>query len=164
MRHVLPLCLLVLFNLSNSFANKFTVTKNTVKGAVSTLELLNLEGANVHNEIDTILVNHSNLTPARGNTTHLPGSSLSSTNVLTNSLSKHVNTSRIKPTDTSPKIIAENKILVQPTWGLLNGAITNINVSGTFTKLFWLSENRDTVGTNPDLENIGEGKYKLIAL
>ena len=167
MRHLLPLCLLVLFNLSNSFANNFTITTNTLAGAVSFLETQNLERANLNNEIEINLLRPSEETPAVATTMFFTGSSSSSINPIFDSPTRVIYMfafGKINRIDNSPKIHAENKIMVQPTCGLSNGSITNINVNGTFTKLFWLSENRDTLGTETDLKNVGEGKYKLIAV
>lgn len=167
MRHLLLLCLLVLFNLSNSFANKFTVITNNVPRAISTLELQNLEGGNANNEIATILVNHSDESPASGASTLISSFLPPAINHVIDPASRVFYLfafGGINRTDNTPKINAENSLIAQPTCNLLNGAITNINVSGTFSKLFWLSENRDTIGTEPGLQNVGAGKYKLIAL
>ncbi len=70
----------------------------------------------------------------------------------------------VNMTDNSPRINALYKTILDPGCGGDNGSITNINVSGKYTKLYWHSERRDTVGVNTELKNIGQGKYKLIAI
>ena len=54
--------------------------------------------------------------------------------------------------------------VVNPSCGQTNGSISNIYISGPYNQLFWINENRDTVGRNTNLLNAGPGRYKLIIL
>jgi gliding motility-associated-like protein len=63
--------------------------------------------------------------------------------------------------DQSPVINTQYQVIQQPSCSLANGAISNINANGRFTKVYWLSSTRDTVSNNLELKNAGEGSYKL---
>jgi gliding motility-associated-like protein len=66
--------------------------------------------------------------------------------------------------DHSPKISTQFMQLGNPSCGKANGEIRNVGTFGNYTKLYWLNENRDTVGRDLWLSAVGEGKYRLIVL
>jgi gliding motility-associated-like protein len=67
--------------------------------------------------------------------------------------------------DESPKLDTSRITIQNPACGKFNGSITNISLlTYQNIKITWVNEYGITVGNQPDLTNIGPGKYKLIIL
>ncbi|MEI9910340.1 MAG: gliding motility-associated C-terminal domain-containing protein [Bacteroidota bacterium] len=66
--------------------------------------------------------------------------------------------------DRSPVINEQFVSVTHPSCGLANGNILSINATGSYNKVYWLSESRDTVSTSLNLLNVAPGKYKLIVM
>lgn len=67
--------------------------------------------------------------------------------------------------DKSPKIHSTNVVTNPSSCGKPNGAIYGLIPTGNYTKIFWLSKNRDTISIgSSSLSNITTGDYKLIVL
>ena len=66
--------------------------------------------------------------------------------------------------DNSPKINTQNQEIINPSCGIGNGSILYTGASGNYSKIYWLSFNRDTVERKLDLLNKLEGQYKMFVV
>ena len=65
--------------------------------------------------------------------------------------------------DVTPKIIATNAFVTQPSCGLFNGSVSGITISyGQYSMFKWINNSGQTIGTQLSINGLGAGTYRIV--